>query len=197
MANTKEELSSSSFYVLLTGQIDQAIDFPSGCYCRYVLSYGDDWTVVNGVTSSITQLSYSQANGSIVWNFPLEITFRSTNAHGWPRISFGIYGKDFLGRDVVRGYGSVLIPTVQGRHELVVEMYRPVSGNCCHEMLNFFKGTIPEYYETAFTARNQGREVTRVRCEGKLKLTFETLLKDMDTFGFGTVASTSDSKKTR
>ena len=47
---------------------------------------------------------------SVVWNFPIDVSFKSTNAHGWPRMSISVYGVDSLGRDVVRGYGSVLIP---------------------------------------------------------------------------------------
>ena len=38
-----------------------------------------------------------------------------------------VYGIDFLGRDVVKGYGSVLIPLSEGSHEFTVPMYTPLA----------------------------------------------------------------------
>ena len=34
---------------------------------------------------------------------------------GWPTILVTVYGFDFWGRDVVRGYGSLRIPIASGR----------------------------------------------------------------------------------
>ena len=178
---------ASSFHVHVTGQIESATKlFSHGMrrlYCRHVLSYGQDWTVVHGIPSGITQIATAK-DYTTTWNFPIELAFRSTNAYGWPRISIAVYGIDFLGRDVVRGYGSVLIPTSPGRHALTVEIYRPISGNICHEFLNWLRGTIPEYYETAFTARSEGRAMTRVRSEGEVKIVLNVATKDMAKAGF-------------
>mmetsp|Transcript_15395 Transcript_15395/g.29000 ORF Transcript_15395/g.29000 Transcript_15395/m.29000 type:complete len:222 (+) Transcript_15395:1665-2330(+) len=184
--NMNRHTISSCFHVYLTGQIEEASDFQcpvTNLYCQYCLSYGEDWRVVHGVTSSVTQMAYSQ-EGRIVWNFPIELALRSTNAYGWPRICFALYGLDFFGRDVVRGYGSLLIPTFPGRHELTVEMYRPVSGSKCHEFMNWWRGTIPEYYETTFTARSEGRELTRVMTDGRINVILNVMTKDMEKFGF-------------
>jgi B9 domain-containing protein 1 len=51
----------------------------------------------------------------LVWNFPLDITYRSTNAFGWPQLVVSVYGVDALGRDVIQGYGSMHLPTCAGR----------------------------------------------------------------------------------
>ena len=48
----------------------------------------------------------------LVWNFPLDITFRSTSPFGWPQLVVSVYGLDSLGNDVVRGYGAVHGPLV-------------------------------------------------------------------------------------
>ena len=48
----------------------------------------------------------------LVWNFPLDITFRSTSPFGWPQLVVSVYGLDNLGNDVVRGYGAVHVPLV-------------------------------------------------------------------------------------
>lgn len=218
---SKITTSSSSFKMMVTGQIESA-SFPStmnNLYCRYVLSYGKDWNVTHGVPSGLSQiaqwqninltpyhmesmLSLSSTNATtatthssriyhgnyrptIVWNFPIEISFQSTNAYGWPRISIAIYGLDFLGRDVVRGYGSLLIPTATGQYEEFVETYRPISGNVCHQFMNWLYGTLPEYYEMKFTAQGEGRAMTRVlSSEGCVKLTLNVVVTDMKKFGF-------------
>jgi B9 domain-containing protein 1 len=51
----------------------------------------------------------------LVWNFPLEVTFKSTNAFGWPQLVVSVYGVDAMGRDVIQGYGSIHLPTCVGR----------------------------------------------------------------------------------
>ncbi len=206
--------SLSSFHLIVTGQIESAQNLPlhiENLYCRYVLSYGPDWKVVHGITTGITQISrrgnssgrsymntntnhgeadinaITCSNNCITWNFPIEIALRSTNVYGWPRISLAVYGLDFLGRDVVRGYGSVLIPTVVGRHFRSIEMYRPISGSWCQEIMNWVSGTLPEYYETAFTSRNGGRATTRVRSDGgQVVMVLNISTKGLDTFGFQT-----------
>ncbi len=50
-----------------------------------------------------------------MWNFPLDVTFKSTNPFGWPQLVVSVYGLDALGRDVVKGYGSIHLPTAAGR----------------------------------------------------------------------------------
>jgi B9 domain-containing protein 1 len=182
-------------------------------YCRYVISHGEDWNVTHGVISGLSQIaqwqqqqvhllnlnsimttSSNQYNDNMennthysptfVWNFPIEISFQSTNAYGWPRLSLALYGLDFLGRDVVRGYGSVTIPPSPGEYHLLVDMYRPISGSFCHQVMNWIHGTLPEYYETKFTAQGEGRAMTRVVSEGNVKVLLNVTVVDMKRFGF-------------
>lgn len=103
-------------------------------YCRYNFHFGPDWVIAGvrdelffrfyffnvveqGIDNGISQigvLTPSSSLGDSVWNFPIDITFKSTNIFGWPRIAVAVYGVDFFGRDVVRGYGSVLVPIQPG-----------------------------------------------------------------------------------
>lgn len=177
---------ASSFVVVVTGQIC-SVSFPilnNTLYIRYVISYGPDWRLTHGLTTGISQLSKS-TKGVFTFNFPIDIGFESTNAFGWPRISFGVYGHDFLGRDVVRGYGSILIPTMSGRYMKKVQLYRPISGSWWDQITNYIRGTSPEYYETIFTAKGEGREFTRVKCDdGEVSVELNVVSKDMERFGF-------------
>ena len=66
----------------------------------------------------ITQRSRSSLVGDkkiMVWNFPIDVAFRSTNAYGWPQIAISVYGPDFAGREVIRGYGSARLPLSSGK----------------------------------------------------------------------------------
>ena len=103
---------TTAFFIVVNGQIEGG-EFPyDDLYVRYAFSFGPDWMVVDGIETGLSQIArrMSGYDSSVVWNFPVDISFKSTNAHGWPRMSLSVYGVDPLGRDVVRGYGSVLIP---------------------------------------------------------------------------------------
>mmetsp|Transcript_13670 Transcript_13670/g.36351 ORF Transcript_13670/g.36351 Transcript_13670/m.36351 type:complete len:134 (-) Transcript_13670:558-959(-) len=107
----------SAFFVVVNGQLESG-EFPyDDLYVRYGFSFGPDWTVVDGIENGLSQIARKApgCDNSVVWNFPVDISFKSTNAHGWPRMSVSIYGVDSLGRDVVRGYGSVLLPPSMSR----------------------------------------------------------------------------------
>jgi len=148
---------STSFFLMVTGHIESASSHSSTClndklYCRYSYSYGsEDWKVVHGVSHGHSQIATQgvvssnddEGGNVIVWNFPIEISFQSTNPQGWPRLALSIYGLDFAGRDVLRGYASMLIPVSPGRHTKYLKTYRPVSGSKLVQFVNWLFGTNP------------------------------------------------------
>ncbi len=71
------------------------------------------------MTSSHTSFSPISLMGgggkTAVWSFPIEVSFRSTNISGWPRIALSVYGPDWLGHDAILGYGMAVLPIVSGR----------------------------------------------------------------------------------
>lgn len=76
------------FFISTIGQLESAY-FPLGVaskslYCRYEVVHGPDWELVSGQRTGITQ-SASVGNShfqTIVFNMPLEFTFKSTNPFG-------------------------------------------------------------------------------------------------------------------
>lgn len=64
-------------------------------FCRYTFSYGPDWRIVQGVDHGFSQVAQkgSSADASVVWNFPLDVTFKAMNAHGWPRLVVSVYSQ--------------------------------------------------------------------------------------------------------
>lgn len=96
----------------------------------------------------------SNSEEQIVWNFPIDVSFNTTNVFGWPRIAVSVYGIDFLGRDVIRGYGSALIPLASGQHQIEVDMFNPLATSYLNEVASWFMGNPPEVSRTIVIWRN-------------------------------------------
>ncbi|KAL3791445.1 hypothetical protein HJC23_011501 [Cyclotella cryptica] len=201
---TNQSTPSSSFFVLVTGNIESATSTSTSerLYCRYTFSYGPDWEVVHGVSMGLSQIgrrsmfnlgSNDDGCNAIVWNFPIEISFQSTNPYGWPRMALSIYGFDFLGRDVIRGYTSLLLPINPGRHVKHLKTFRPVSGGKCQQFLNWLMGTNPEYYDSKTVTRGEGRGVTRVVSEDGMvvKVNLFVTRKEFQSFGYSSRSITA------
>ncbi|XP_045572147.1 B9 domain-containing protein 1-like, partial [Salmo salar] len=108
----------SVFLLMINGQIEGA-NFPEydDLYCKYCFVYGHDWAPTSGLEEGISQITSKSRDSPqrMIWNFPLEITFKSTNPLGWPQIVVSVYGPDTFGNDVVRGYGATHIPFTPGQ----------------------------------------------------------------------------------
>ena len=125
-----------------------------------------------------------ESTDEVVWNFPIDITFKSTNVHGWPRIAITVYGADYLGRDVVRGYCSCLVPLSAGNHVLDCEMYTPLATSSYNQTMSWLLGNPPEFYDPKFVCQGEGREVTRVKSTGTALVKLNVLTKGMDAVGY-------------
>ncbi|CAH8619661.1 unnamed protein product [Heterobilharzia americana] len=103
------------FLLSVTGQIEKA-DFPLHDYiwCKYSFTCGQDWIKVAGIDEGMTQTSIKGCgcNRQNNLNFPIDISWKSTNPFGF----LHAYGIDIFGKDVIRGYGAVHIPMKIGSH---------------------------------------------------------------------------------
>ncbi|XP_075421909.1 B9 domain-containing protein 1 isoform X1 [Ascaphus truei] len=179
--------SASVFLLNVNGQIESA-EFPEfdELYCKYCFVYGPDWAAASGVEEGISQIT-SKNRGvrqALVWNFPIEITFKSTNPYGWPQIVVSVYGPDVFGNDVVRGYGAVHLPFTPGRHKRTIPMFVPESSSKLQKFTSWFMGRRPEFTDPKVVAQGEGREVTRVRSQGFLTLSFNVVTKDLKKLGY-------------
>ncbi|OBS64767.1 hypothetical protein A6R68_06681 [Neotoma lepida] len=77
--------SPSVFLLMVNGQVESA-QFPEydDLYCKYCFVYGQDWAPTAGLEEGISQIaSKSQdVRQALVWNFPIDVTFKSTNPYG-------------------------------------------------------------------------------------------------------------------
>lgn len=119
-----------------------------------------------------------------MWNFPIDITFKSYQPFGWPRVVLAVYGQDFWGRDVVRGYGSRLLPLTPGMHTQEVNMFVPETSSFVQRALGWLVGRRAEYVDSKFVAQAAGREATRVKSQGKVKLCISMATKDFARFDY-------------
>lgn len=70
---------------------------------------------LQGIEEGISQISkHTLGCPQFVWNFPIEIVFKSNNPHGWPQLVLCVYGLDGFGNDVIRGYGLCHLPISSG-----------------------------------------------------------------------------------
>ena len=110
MSGSNNNLSSrgptSVFLLSVTGQVTSGY-FPGSdsLYCKFCVVAGPDWAVTGGQEEGISQISKSlSGNEKSIWNFPLDITFRSTSPYGWPQIVFSVYEIDAMGNETIAGY---------------------------------------------------------------------------------------------
>uniref|UniRef100_A0A8C0AQ28 B9 domain-containing protein 1 n=1 Tax=Buteo japonicus TaxID=224669 RepID=A0A8C0AQ28_9AVES len=157
-------------------------------YCKFCFVYGQDWVPTAGLEEGISQITSKSdvAPTTLVWNFPIDITFKSTNPSGcecwgwWdpgrrpgtplthasfagPQIVVSVYGPDFFGNDVVRGYGAVHVPFTPGRHTRTIAMFVPESTSRLQKFTSWFTGRRPEFTDPKVVAQGEGREA-RATC---------------------------------
>jgi hypothetical protein len=89
------QLQSDAFYLMVTGQVESAeFGGADNLYCRYAFSYGVDWVPAQGVENCLSQIARRSGGGadpSVVWNIPIDIAFRATNAYVAPSIDFASF----------------------------------------------------------------------------------------------------------
>ncbi|CAF1017520.1 unnamed protein product [Adineta steineri] len=189
---------STSFLVFINGSIENAEvnDFDE-LYLRFSYVIGKDWEICSGLEEGTTQIAHKsvQIGSKIVFNFPLEVTFRSTCAHGWPQLVISGYGLDSFGNDIVRGYGTTHIPISPGRHRIRIPLFVPRSSSRFQQFLGWMMGRRPEFVDPKVVTQNAGREMTRVRSHGYVQVVFNVVTKDMESLGYRIQAKHSSLEK--
>ena len=136
--------------------------------------------------SSSTSGSGGSGSSAVVWNFPIDVTFKTTNAHGWPRLVVSVYSMDMFGRFVIRGYGSLLIPTVPGQYTRYIRTFAPASSSYLQAFLGWLTGNLPEFYDSRFVASSEGREVVRVQSTGIVRIRINVTTRGLASHGYTT-----------
>ncbi|NXJ06170.1 B9D1 protein, partial [Odontophorus gujanensis] len=104
-----------------------------------------------------------------------ELLAHTAASFAGPQIVVSVYGPDFFGNDVVRGYGAVHVPFTPGRHKRTIAMFVPESTSKLQKFTSWFTGRRPEFTDPKVVARGEGREVTRVRSQGFVTISFDVV----------------------
>jgi B9 domain-containing protein 1 len=151
-------------------------------YVKHTVVYGSAWNILSGAPNGISQLSLARKDGfaavpHFVFNLPVDISFRSSNPHGWPQIVVGVYGLDWRGRDVARGFGSAHIPLAPGRHALTLPLFQPRSATFLEGLVGVAIGSRPEYRDLAFVASGRDRDATFTTSCGEISLVLDVIMQ--------------------
>nr|CAH0111383.1 unnamed protein product [Daphnia galeata] len=185
---TSTPLIATSFYYSVQGQIRHG-EFPlnSQLYVKTCYHHGADWIFCHGIEEGLSQLAIQKSSGGreLVWNFPLQSSWKSTNPHGWPRLIVSLYGPDEFGNDdVAYGYGSTVLPICAGHFTTTLAIYRPQSQSLLHKWTSWFTGRRPELIDPKTIALNEGRDVLRMETLGYVTVEFHTTFKDFQSLGY-------------
>lgn len=188
-ADENDKLTSISSFFLLSvkGEVVSG-HFPGvdNIYCKYSFAYGDDWTIVSGQEESCSQISKvsSNADSLNVWNLPIDVTFKSCNPFNWPSLIVSIYGFDFFGNDIIRGYATSHVPSVPGPHTKSIAAFVPQSSSLFNAFTSWFTGKRPEFIHSKLIAQGEGRGMVRVNTQGFVNIKFNIMIKDLAKYGF-------------
>lgn len=114
-----------------------------------------------------------------------------------------VYAYNSWSQDIIVGYTSVRIPMFNNtnnnnnnNNSNVVEcdLYRPISSNAMSEFIAWMKGNPPEYYDITTIAKSDVREVTRVKSNGTVRVSFNILTKNLKSFGYSVNDESIDKK---
>ncbi|XP_043207708.1 B9 domain-containing protein 1-like isoform X2 [Amphibalanus amphitrite] len=179
--------SQQCFLLSVTGQVESArLAGADQLYCRYQLHGGPDWDIVTGLEEGISQVSRpsQDARQLLVWNLPVEVSYKATNPYGWPQLIVSCYGPDLFGNDVIRGYGVSHLPTAAGAHRVTLPLFVPESTSQLQKLVSWFTGRRPELADASSLATGDGRDVMRVRSQGYVTCSFQVVTKDLQRLGY-------------
>lgn len=182
--------ATNSVFLLMVNGCIETVDIPeyNEVFLKYFFVFGQDWELVSGLEEGSSQIGHKSIDNrqKIAFNFPLDVTYKSTSPFGWPQLVLSCYGQDVFGNDVARGYGVTHLPMSPGRHRIKIPLFVPESTSKLQQFLAWLRGRRPEYVDPRVIAHGEGRDVTRVKSQGFVELSFNIATKDMRKLGYTT-----------
>jgi len=117
---------------------------------------------------------------SVVWNFPIDISFRTSNISGWPRVAIVVRDEQ---RSLV-GYGSMYVPTKPGSCVRYCKLFAPLASTSLGQFIGSATSELPEFYDMRFTTACKGREAARVVSAGVVKVMLNVRITGKEDLGY-------------
>ncbi|XP_053949069.1 B9 domain-containing protein 1 [Anastrepha ludens] len=185
--------TASYFNIFITGQIE-AMEFPLGpnaaeVFCRYEVVAGPDWELISGSQNGISQTASNKSGffkDKIVFNFPLEWTFKSTTPFGWPQLIISIYGKTRWGAETTLGYCRINLP-VFGSHTddaITAPILIPRNTNMVSELASWITGRNPELKDPKTLLSSGKLKGISAESYGEVIFKLTTILRGTNRLGY-------------
>ena len=183
-----ENYPYTAMYLMLSGQLESGkIPELDGLSVKFNMITGSQWHLHTGNDTGVSQHAYKSMHSSdrVVWNFPFEMIYRMNDISGWPRVCVTMTSRDYMGNDVIAGYGIIHIPTQPGSHSRYVQIFRPKTSSYISTFIGWLTSRPAEYTNPIeLLQKAQGREVTRVESVGIVKINVNVASRNMVKFGF-------------
>jgi len=182
------EISKNGIFIDIQGIIKEGT-FPEGdqIFCKYDIIYGKEWKQISGQNSGQSQHACLGEGTTcyFVWNMPFQLRLNCENISNWPQLVISCYYPDFLGREVLKAYGTCYIPTTKGTHERTISMFCPISSYSFTTIMEILFGEKAELINAPkILAQGDGREILRTKTEGKIKIKFDIHLDNLEENGY-------------
>lgn len=160
---------------------------------------GREWQKISGNTYGMAQqacVSYQGYTGGsqvMNWNASINAVYRTLEISGWPKLVQWFEGPNWIGNDVVKGYGCVPLPIQPGNHRLRVNVFRPMPSGWWGKVFGFQKTQEKKESEKQKADHQRteaeiiisgfGRDVTTVENMGYVEVEVEVTLKNFSQSG--------------
>jgi B9 domain-containing protein 1 len=173
------QMSSAELVLSVQGQIMSCqADFGSELFCRFEFHAGSDWTIISGAEDGISQIARLGADHKCTWNYPIEVVFKSSKPFGWPQVICCVYGQNFLGAQIVVGYGLFHLPTSAGHHVFNVPLFARWS-TVMQKIRSVVTGAMPELIRFNFLAGGESREALKTESHGHIRVAFDVVISGL------------------
>jgi B9 domain-containing protein 1 len=159
---------------LLSCCADNATDV----FCKFSFNAGPEWSIISGCEDGITQASRVDMDHSCVWNYPIDVVFKSPKPFGWPQLICAVYGVNTFGNETVVGYGAFHLPTTSGHACFNVPMFSRAP-TTKERWVSWFSGRMPEAIAFNFIAGSGSRETMKTESQGFLKVSFDVVISGL------------------
>ncbi|XP_059222413.1 B9 domain-containing protein 1 [Stomoxys calcitrans] len=184
--------AASYFNIFITGHLESA-NFPLGpeakdIFCRYEAFAGPDWELVSGTKNGITQLA-SNRNGNfndpIVFNMPIELTYRSTNVFGWPQLIVCVYGRTRWGIETSLGYSRLHVPVFGSgtNQRIVAPILKPRCSNAMADVTSWITGRNPELKDSKILLDNTKTKGLSIESYGEIEFVLNVITRGSARLG--------------
>lgn len=171
-------LSDAYFF----GRIIGSSGFRDGSFCRWWISTGQQWNLVNGLDHGQTQVDTPiHEEEMCIWSHPIDVHYEFPGVQGWPKITFEIWLTDSLGRSYLGGYGFSALPMTPGNHDISIDLWKPI-GSPVEELTSKYIGGSPLLTSQDIVTKPDDRFRLRTESSGSISMSVNLIIGRVSNF---------------